>query len=219
MAPASSGRRRLVFDRLVANKRMQSVYGVFLQLDRQTGNYRYAARKRKNGQSAQDAQVAGVREILQLSVCTASDCMSVSTEQQLEGARQRWRDDSSRIRVLASDVELAADLGMLGFDDPASKALALQDCVSLRRIAGWLEILTSGIRTSGDPLVVKRHRGDPIVRGVQILISGQIDEHFGERLDGTAATLTSVALAVDTTPRTSRSALTRRKPQKKRSPR
>jgi hypothetical protein len=114
-------------------------------------------------------------------------------------------------------MALAAELGMLKLDDPATPALSSRDLLALLRVAKWLEHLKSGLRRPDDPLTVDRHRGDPIVRGVQIMIGVKLAEQFGERLDGTAATLTRVALDAETTPRTSRSALTEPKLQKRRS--
>jgi hypothetical protein len=96
---------------------------------------------------------------------------------------------------------------MLGIDDPESRSQASQDIQLVRRLATWLEHLTSAMRRPDDPLIVERHRGDPIVRGVQIMISVKFKETFGERFDGIAAILTSVALGAETSPRVSRSAL------------
>jgi hypothetical protein len=215
--PACAGRRRTVFDRLLQNPRMQPVYSVLLQLDRETGNYRYAARARKSDQSAEEAQAAAIREVLQLTISAASDCISVSKIEQIEEAKQRWDEDATRLRVLAHDMDLAAELGMLGLDERASRTLALQDSQGLRRVANWLDGLKSEMRGPDDPLIVERHRGDPVVRGVQIMIGVKLDEQFGERLDGTGATLASVALGAETSPRASRSALAERKPRKRRS--
>ena len=61
--------------------------------------------------------------------------------------------------------------------------------------------------------MVMRHSEDPIVKGVQTMIAVELQELFGDGFHGTAATLTSVALGVETTPRTSRSALSSKKKQ------
>jgi hypothetical protein len=151
-------------------------------------------------------------------VSAASDRLSVSKLDEIEKARAQWADHATRLRALAHDMELAFDLGALGLDDPKFPGLAWHDAQAVRRVAKWIEHLTSALRRPGDPLIVDRHRGDPIVRGVQIVIALKLEEQFGERLDGTAATLTSVVLGAETTPRTSRSALTERKPLKRRSP-
>jgi hypothetical protein len=157
--------------------------------------------------SAEEAQLAAIRDILQLVISAAGDRIAVSKIEELEAAKLRWRDDAIRLRVLAHDFELAAELGMLGIDNPEVRALVSQEVQVARRFADRLEHLTSGMRGPDDPLVVSRHRGDPIVRGVQIMISVKLEETFGERFDGTAATLTSVALGAETSPRVSRSAL------------
>ncbi|MET4218174.1 hypothetical protein ABIB00_003391 [Bradyrhizobium sp. LB14.3] len=217
--PACTGQRRPVFDRLLEDPRMQPVFNEFLRRDRETGDFLYPAKFRNSNQSSEDAQVAAIREVLQLAISAASDRISVSKTEQIDEAGQRWSDQAAQLRIIAHDMALEAELGMLELDDPATPALSSRDVLALLRVAKWLEHLKSGLRRPDDPLMVDRHRGDPIVRGVQIMIGVKLAEQFGERLDGTAATLTSVALDVETTPRTSRSALTEPKLQKRRSAR
>jgi hypothetical protein len=186
-------------------------YEEFLRRDRQTGKFFNLPLGSAEDRSAEDAQLAAIRQILELVISAAGDKIAVSKIEEIEAAKLRWQDDAKRLRLLAHDIELAAELGMLGIDDPESRGQALQHVQLARRFAGWLEHLTSAMRRSGDPLIVERHRGDPIVRGVQIMISVKFKETFGERFDGIAAILTSVALGAETSPRASRSALARKK--------
>ena len=215
--PSCSGHRRSVFERVIADVRMLTVYDEFLRRDRQTGEYFHRPIIRPDGQTDDIAQSNAIREVLLQTVIAAGDRLSVSKLEEIEASQQRWGDLATRNRELANDMELAAEHGALGLNDPVSKNLALGDLQALRRIANWLDHLKSAVRRPDDPLIVKRHRGDPIVRGVQIAVGRTIDEQFGERLDGTAATLTSVALGAETSPRASRSALADQKPRIKRS--
>jgi hypothetical protein len=215
--PASSGHRRDVFNHVLADPRMEAVYDEFLRRDRKLGTYLHPAREIPEGQTADEAQLSAIRQALQLAVSAAGDRISVSKLDEIEKAKEKWKDHAERLRSLAHDMELAFQLGALGLDDPTFPGLALHDAQALRRVANWIEHLTSALRRSGDPLIVDRHRGDPIVRGVQIMIGVKLEEQFGDRLDGTAATLTSVVLGAETTPRASRSALTGQKPPIKRS--
>ena len=64
-------------------------------------------------------------------------------------------------------------------------------------------------------MIVERHRGDSVVRGAQILIAKKMEELFVDRLDGTTATLTSVALGKEATAKTTRSAFKKQKSKKK----
>jgi len=211
--PRTSGPRRAVLDRLLTDPRMRVVYDEFLRRDRKTGNFLNRLLSSLEGRSVEEAQLAAIREILQLVVSAAGDKIAVSKIEEIEAAKLRWHDDAKRLRLLAHDIELAAELGMLGIDDTESRVLALQDVELARRLANWLEHLTSAMRRPDDPLIAERHRGDPIVRGVQIMISVKLEETFGERFDGTAATLTSVALGAETSPRVSRSALAGKRKQ------
>jgi hypothetical protein len=215
--PACAGRRRPIFDRLLDDPRMRPVYQEFLRKNRETGAFFHPARSKSSDLSAEHAQVAALGEVLKVTISAASDRISVSKLDQVEEAKRHWSDHAEQLRSLAKDMHIAAALGTLGFDDPLSRGMTLNDAEALRRVASWLDSLRSGARRADDPLIVDRHRGDPIVRGVQILIGVKLEEQFGERLDGTAATLTSVALDTQASPRASRSALTDRPPSKRRS--
>lgn len=214
--PASGGRRRPVFDRLLEDRRMETVYREFLRRDRKTGDFLHAARN-QNANQPEEAQIAALREVLIVAISAATDQMSVSKVEQIEETKRRYADFAAKLRGLALDMALASELGLLGLDDPAAPNLSTHDCAALLRVANWLEHLNSAMRRPTDLLVVDRHRGDPVVRGVQIMIGHTIEEQFGERLDGTAATLTSVALGVVASPRASRSALAEENPRKRRS--
>jgi hypothetical protein len=205
--PLSSGPRRAIFERLVTDEQMRNVYGVLFRLDRKAGGFFHPARNIANGQSAEEAQSAAIREVLRLVVTAAGDRIAVTKPEQVEQARLRWLDDVGRLRALAHDLNLAAELGMLGLGDSESRAAISRDAPALLRVANWLEHLTSALRQPDDPLMVGRFRGDPIMRGVTIMIGVKMKEQFGDRLAGTTATLASVALATETSPRVSRSAL------------
>jgi hypothetical protein len=201
--------RRVIFERLVNDQRMLHVYTEWLRRDRKTSNFLHPATNSSN--SPLEAQLGAIRQVLQLVVSAASDRMAVSTPKQIEETKRHWLEHAARLRVLAGDLELAVEHGTLGLDDPASREVAPHDISALRRIASWLENLTLALRPAGDPLMIDRDRGDPVAKGVQVMIGVKMEEQFGERLDGTAATLTSIALETEATPRVSRSALAKKK--------
>jgi hypothetical protein len=193
--PACSGARRVAFEQVVHDERMKLVYDQFLRRNRQTGAFLHPAKKQASDQSADQAQQAAIREVLRLTVSAAGDRMSVSKLEQLEMARQQWGDISLQFRGLAHDMELASERGLLGLDDHSSQNLVAGDIQAMHRVANWVDHLASSMRQPDDPLIVARDRGDPIERGVRILIGITLEEQFGQRLEGTAATLTSVALS------------------------
>jgi len=114
--------------------------------------------------------------------------MSVSKVEQIDETKRRSEEDAARLREIVHDIELAIKHGVFEIADSLSRAFAVYDCEALRRVANWRESLIPPARSVDDPLIVVRHRGDPIVRGVQILVGLTLEEQFGERLDGTAAT-------------------------------
>jgi hypothetical protein len=208
--PRTIGPRREVMDRILTDPRMRVVYDEFLRRARDDvgGFYHQSLLERA---SPEEGQLAAIRELLELVTSAAGDKIRVSKNEEIEAAKLRWSGDSKRLRDLAHDFKLAAELGALGFDETKSQALALQDAEAMIRVANWLDHLTSATRSPGDPLIVERDSVHPIVRGVQIMISVKLKELFGDHFHGIAATLTSVALGAETTPRVSRSAFASKK--------
>jgi hypothetical protein len=96
---------------------------------------------------------------------------------------------------VADGLAVAADFGMLRLNDPESLTCATRDLQGLLQAANWLDHLA--LSANDDSLVVKKHRGAPVVRAIQILIGIKLAEEFGQRLDGVAGTSTSVALDAD----------------------
>jgi hypothetical protein len=84
---------------------------------------------------------------------------------------------------------------------------------SLNRAAAIYEANAAEVRAVDDPLTIKNDRGDPVTRGVQTVIAAFFRERFGQNLDSTAATLTTISLGLDNpaTGRASRSRLFKKK--------
>jgi hypothetical protein len=209
--PLTIGLRRKVFESLLADSRMRDVYGQLLRRNRVTGGFFYPAQHLPEGRSLEEAQLAAIREVLLVVMNAAGDRIAVSKVEDIEAAKLRWEAGASLLRGIAQDFELAVAHGTFGLGGPEARKLILQEILVARRFAERLEDFASHMRRSDDPLVVTRDSGDPIVRGVQIMIAVELEELFGDAFHGTAATLTSVALGVETTPRTSRSALSSKK--------
>jgi hypothetical protein len=159
--PACIGERRVALDRLANDKRMRSVYDEFLRHDRKSDKFLYPAKIRKRDQLDDAAQLTALREVLCVVMSAAGDRMSVSKLEQLRDAKRRWGDLAVQLRGLAHDIGMAMESGLLGFNDPQSKTLGARDVIALYHIANWLDHQTTALRRPGDPLIVKRHRGDP----------------------------------------------------------
>jgi len=205
--PLTTGLRRDVYESLLADPRMRDVYGQFLRRNRETGGFLYPAQRLPETHSHEEAQLAAIREVLLIVMSAAGDRIAVSKVEDIEAAKVRWEEGAKLLRGLAHDFELAVTHGTFGLGGPEARKLILEETLVARRFAERLEDFASHTRRPDDPLVVMRDSGDPIVRGVQIMIAVKLDELFGDAFHGTAATLTSIALGVETTPRTSRSAL------------
>jgi hypothetical protein len=209
--------QRSILKRLATDKRMQNAWGVLLGRDRGSGQFVYPALPRGGRRlgSGEDYQLSALSELFYFVFTAARDKMMVTKPEEILRNKEHLLENAKRLRILASDLDLARIRGMFGVADPQSKMLAERDVLALRHVANWLEHLTSASRRSDDPLIVKKHRGDPVARGVQILTAVKLEELFGNRLDGTAATLASVATGIRTSARASRSALTKEKSSKK----
>jgi hypothetical protein len=71
---------------------------------------------------------------------------------------------------------------------------------ALTRTAVFLMRITETIRGPDDLMTVAKSSGDPLAQGVQIDLSDLFNDHFGDHLHGTAATLTAVALGLTQPP-------------------
>jgi len=196
---------------------MKNIWGPLLSRNRKTGGFAYPAVKRKGARrrSAENLQLSAIREMFHFVFSAARDQMMVSKPKEVLQNKERLLENIAMLRTLANDLDLARERGQFGVADPDSKALAAQDVAALRNVANWLEHLTGATRKPDDPLIVKKHRGDRVARGVQILTAMKLKELFGMQMDGISSTFASVAVGRSTSARVSRSALSARKPSKK----
>jgi hypothetical protein len=209
--------QRSILERLATDERMQNVWGELLRRDRGSGQFVHPALSRDGERlrSKDECQHSALGELFHFVFTAARDRMMVTKPEEVRRHREHLLNNAKTLRNLANDLDLARIRGQFGVTDPESVTLVESDVATLRRVASWLEHLTSAMRRPDDPLIVRKHRGDPIGRGVQILTARKLEELFGNRLDGTAATLAGVALGIKTSARASRSALTRGKSPKK----
>jgi hypothetical protein len=208
--------QRSILKRLATDERMQNVWTLLLSRDRGSGQFVYpAARRGGKRPGSKDDQLSALSEMFHFAFTAARDRMMVTKPKEVLQHKKELLENAARLRMLANDLDLARVRGMFGVADPLSETLVKGDASALQRVANWLEHLASAPRRATDPLMIKRHRGDPVARGVQILMATKLKELFGDRLDGTAATLAGIALGIRTTSRASRSALTKGKSSKK----
>jgi hypothetical protein len=207
-------RARVSTPRLATDDRMRGVWEELLRKNRESGKYFHPACPRPGSTelTADARQTFAIRELIWFAICATRDERAVSRPEEIEQSKRNLKDHSHRLRVLALDLELATELGQLGIVDDPSKELASEHFRALNHIAGWLDNLAGALRRLDDPLMVRRVRGDALVKGVQITLAGICLQHFGARLDGTVATIASVAVGTDAKRRAARSALSRKKP-------
>jgi hypothetical protein len=205
-------------ERMASDPRMEHVWGLLLSRDRKSGAFAYPAQRRDGApvRSGDDLQFSAIREIFQFVFTARRDEIKASKIEEVFQNKKHLLENVVMLRAIANDLDLARTRELFGVADSDSKALAERDVAALRNVANWLEHLTSAMRGPDDPLIIQKHRGNPVERGIKILTATKLKELFGERLDGTAATLASVALGIKTTSaRASRSALSKPKSSKK----
>lgn len=205
--------QRQILERMTSDKRMQTVWSELTRRKRPSRAFFHPATLR-NGDStfsSDEAQSEALRELFHFVFCAARDKMSVSKPSDVNEGKELLLRTAITMRSVAQDLELASITGQFGVVSDQDRTLAATNCLSLRMVAGWLDHLAGALRGPDDVLMVTRHRGDPVVRGVQILIAQKLNELFGADLDKTAATLASVALKKATSIKITRSARKRRK--------
>ena len=128
-----------------------------------------------------ERQHRAIGSLLFLAVNLAVDSARVMTRREVETVRRKALDDASKLRDVAK---------FLSPPDPALEAADARE----REAALW------GAAYSG-PLVVQRDMGDARARYFVILFASQCRQLFGSPLYGLTATVASVALGRQLTPR------------------
>jgi hypothetical protein len=210
--------QRRILGRLALNPRMQRVWGELLKRKKPSRDFAYPARQEQYPQlrSQHDLQNAALREIFHFTFCAARDKMAVTRLPEILQNKNILLQNGAMLRALAHDLGLSRSNREFGVTDAVSSELAANDVASLDNVANWLEHVVSALRQPGDPLMVAKHRGNPIVRGVHTLIATKLYEIVGKPLDRTAATLASVALDTEANPRAGRYAVTNSRKRKAR---
>jgi hypothetical protein len=172
--------------RLILDSQMVGVWRELGRLRRGTDEYLHPARPPAHAppRSPYEAQQSALAESLHFTFRSASD-----------GRRATTLEETAKMR--AELLAQAAMLRELAAQTPADGDVAdMLESGALMRAAARLEAQAAAARGADDPLTILRHTADPRARGVQIDISSFFLERFGDRLDRTAATLTTVALAL-----------------------
>jgi hypothetical protein len=215
--PDRACEQRAILVRMTTDDRMKNVWALLRSRKRPSRNFVYPARPRDGtgSKSADERQFDALRKLFCDVFSAARDQMKVSRLIEIQQSKENLAKNAKMLRAIAHDLDLAAETGQFGVVSTQDKLLAAINSISLRCVANWLDHLPTAHRRPGDPMIVDRHRGDSVVRGVQISIAKKMEELFGVRLDGTTATLTSVALGKKATAKTTRSALKKQKSKKK----
>jgi hypothetical protein len=182
---------------------MKNVWRELTKRDRTSGQFSYPAKScpDKPLLTQDDLQRLALRELFNAAFCSARDGISTCT---LDQAMARRREMMARATFLRECAEMRRQ-------DVLGGPVAAADAAAVDRVAEWFEAISKDIRSIGDPLSVQRERGDPTANGVAVIIGFWLSERFGQRFDGIAATLSSVALGKQASPRAVRSALARTK--------
>jgi hypothetical protein len=203
--------RRLAFD-----ERMETIWAELSKRSK-SGQFLHQGRPqdRSDLSTEDDLQSAALSEVFLFVLIVAYEQYPVVKAGEITKAGDNSLRHSEALRAVASDMALALKEGKLGLtDNYESKLLAENDLSAILRVAEWHENCTKALRKPGDPLMIEKHRGDPVERGVHISIANKLFFIFGKRLDRTAATLASVVLGVKIGVRAARSALTKTKKEK-----
>jgi hypothetical protein len=207
-----------ILTRLITDPRMRNVWAELTRRRRPSRDFVHPVRQPNHVPlSPDDAQEEALAELLHFALRTAADKRAAGKLSEVEQTQGALRQEAQTLRRLAD--ELTASVAAAPENAPNIPLINLSqylaDAAALRRVADWREALTAVGRGADDPLTITNYRGDPIKRGVQITIACFLLAQFGDRLDGTAATLAEVALDLNKKGsrgrRASRSALSKQK--------
>jgi hypothetical protein len=206
-ADALTPREAEILIRLATDERMKNVWTLLKSRKRQTriadrretpeqaGGFLYPAQQPRDALARTDDenQEAAMAETFLLAFRAAADRVPVKKEHEAIEKKEALLAKARSVRELALEIPSKAE--------------------AFNRAAAIYEANAAEVRAVDDPLTIKNDRGDPVTRGVQIVIAAFFKERFGQKLDSTAATLTTVALGLDkpASERASRSAFSRAK--------
>jgi hypothetical protein len=185
-----------VLTRLITDARMQNVWKALQARKRPSREYVHPAIQPPHApqRDADGRQAAALAETFHFVFCAARDQMKVSKHEESEQRRAEVLSEAALFRKTA-------------------QMIPSEDAETFVRTAEKWTAAANNIRGADDPLTVLNDRGDRLARGVQIIIVAFLRDRFGNRLDGTAATLTAVALGLkssEVSERVSRSAFSGR---------
>ncbi|WP_287987153.1 hypothetical protein [Acidiphilium sp.] len=177
-----------ILQRLLTSAKMPDVWTELQRKDRKSGRYLHPAIgiEPNRYRDEHELQQAALGETLCFAYCAARDRVSVSKMCEVEAKRTELKTIADALRECAEQIQHEKNLGLTVSTPPSAPLTTAEYYVE--------QILN--LRGASDPLVVKNHRGDPVTRGVQIVIAAFLKDRFGDRLDRTAATLTAVALGL-----------------------
>ncbi len=172
-----------VLKRLARDTRMINVWNELIRTDRKTGAFLYPAQHPAEESFANpaEAQAAALRETLHFAYKAAIDRVRVFKPAEIEQKRQELLNNAETFRARAEEL---AQIGA-------------EEVPYILAAATRYEAAAGEVRKDDDPLTISNDRGDRVERGVQIAIASFLLERFGNRLDGVASTLTSVALGTN----------------------
>jgi hypothetical protein len=206
-ARCSLAEHRAILRRLATDARMRGVWGELTRRKRKEGGFFHPAKPRldkpvfkrrlnKPALTQEEVQAEALGELFHFAFQAACDRVPVSKPEDGAGLKAKLLENARILREIADDMAAIT----------SAYPLAVADAAALRRVAGWHETGAAVLRPPSDPLTIQYDRGDRVVRGVQIVIAAHLRETFGKPLDGTAATLVSVAFDQPTSERVTRSA-------------
>jgi hypothetical protein len=199
--PDIANEQRAILTRMTSDHRLDEVCTTLLSKDRAAGGYKFPTIPRPGAQprSPKDSQHAALQEAFRLAFCFTRDQKAVSKPDEIAEHKASLEENSSRLRNIASDLYRARETDQLGLVDSTSKEIATEHILALGEVADWLDQLAVSLRKAGDPLMIARDTGNPLLRGVTILIADEFLRLFGNRMERTAKTLASIATGIEET--------------------
>jgi hypothetical protein len=169
-----------IFQRLLCDRRMYFVWKELLCRGSGSERFRYPV---VGAEDSEQSQHKALGLLFYVAFYAMKDDMRVYLASEVQAAREEAIGKALASRRFADDMAAAA------WHDPQIKEYA--DAAA--RFAFNKEQVTKNLMNETDVRVVRRMRGDPLVRGVAIIIAIETLKLFDRPMTATIATLTSVA--------------------------
>lgn len=179
---ALSERSIACLDRLLSHPEMNLVWAGLLRRNRDTRKLLYPAKLGESSSGSQEIdQCRAMQRLLFISLDAFEHPRRVWKLDELNEQTKRVMEDLTVLRRMTAAYQAE-------HDSQSSTA----HVAGAEEVGAWHQRRLSKFPCAGDPMLVKRYRGNPFTKGIEVTLVEFFKEHFGHTMERTAMTIAAV---------------------------